>query len=481
MSALLTSTREMLGAIPYLGHALVLAWLVYVLWLCAWIVLQKREPVATLSWVMSLALLPYVGFMVYFLLGPQRIKRQRLRRGRTRSGMARYSDTCPADDACAELSRIAQATTGLPPSSALSAHWLVDGQATYAALLEAIAGARHHIHLEYYIWNPDRTGLRLLDALAERARAGVQVRLLLDAVGSSALKARHLRPLIEAGAAFAWFHPTRFRPFTRPWVNLRTHRKIVVVDGRVGFIGGINVTDEENEAVSGNAYRDLHLRVEGAVVRSLQLAFIEDWIYADACDPDGFGEPGYWPRPEPGPVQAQVLVSGPDSSWEAIHRLHVAAIHEARRRVWLVTPYFVPGEAARMALTSAALGGLDTRLLVPRRSDSRLVTLAARSYFDELIQAGVQVYEYGPRLLHTKALLTDDQLCIVGSANFDHRSFRLNFEASMLLRDADACQALARLLEAEFDAAARVRPDRPGGLWRHRLPESLARLLSPLL
>ena len=472
---------DRIASIPHLGLYLVLAWVLYILWLCVWIVLQKREPVATLSWVLSLALLPYLGFLVYFLLGPQRIRRQRLRRGRSRSGMSHFTSAAASDDACVELARIGQATTGLPPSTATAVQWLEDGCATYASLLEAIARARHHVHLEYYIWNPDRTGRRILEALLERARAGVKVRLLLDAVGSSSMRLHHLRELTEAGAEFAWFHPTRLRPFTRPWLNLRTHRKIVVVDGGIGFIGGINVCDEEDESLSPTAYRDLHTRVEGEVVRSLQLTFVEDWVYAAGCEPAAFADAGYWPQAEPGPIQAQVLVSGPDSSWEAIHRLHVAAIHEARRRVWLVTPYFVPGEAARMALTSAALGGLDTRLLVPRRSDSRLVTLAARSYFDELLQAGVQVYEYGPRMLHTKALLTDDALCLVGSANFDHRSFRLNFEASLLLRDPQACQELSRLVETEFAHARRVRLDRPQGLWRHRLPEAFARLLSPLL
>jgi cardiolipin synthase len=430
---------------------------------------------------MSLALFPYVGFLIYFLLGPQKIQRQRLRRGRSRSGLDQFAGARTGDPQCLELARLAQAVTGLPPSSATSADWLVDGHTTYEALLQAIGAARHHLHLEYYIWNPDRTGLRLRDALVERARAGVKVRLLLDAVGAGRMRRRHLQPLLDAGAEVGWFHPTRFRPFTRPWVNLRSHRKIVVADGRVGFLGGINVTDDENEALVPDAYRDLHLRVEGAVVRSLQLVFIEDWVYAVGSEARAFSDAAYWPDSETGPVGAQVLVSGPDSSWEAIHRVHVAAIHEAQRRVWLVTPYFVPGEAARMALTSAALGGLDVRLLVPRWSDSRLVTLAGRSYFDELLKAGVQVYEYGPRMLHTKALLTDDDLCLAGSANFDHRSFRLNFEVSMLLRDRGSCEALAKHMEGEFGRARRVRLDRPLGLWRHRLPEAFARLLSPLL
>jgi len=473
-----------LWAIPHLKLYLTLAWLLYLVPLCGWIVLQKREPVATLTWLLSLALLPYLGYLIYFLLGPQKINRQRMRRHHSRKGMEAHTVSCPVDDGCSELALLGQATTGLPPSSATSAQLLVDGGVTYDALIDAIAGARNHIHLEYYIYMPDATGTRLRDALAERARAGVKVRLLLDAVGSSKVTRRFLRPLLEAGGELAWFHPTRFRPFTRTWVNLRTHRKILVVDGRVAFTGGINITDEENERLDANAYRDLHLRLEGDVVRSVQLVFVEDWAYATGQKRKDFEGTALWQATDPeiqGGIAAQVLVSGPDSSWEAIHRLHVAAIHEARTRVWLVTPYFVPGEAARMALTSAALGGVDVRLIVPKLSDSRLVTYAARSYFDELLAAGVKVYEYGPRLLHSKALLCDDDVAIIGSANFDHRSFRLNFEISVLFRDRVIAATLAQLVEGEIAASAPVHDLRNRSLWRNRLPEALARLMSPLL
>ena len=473
-----------LWAIPHLKLYLTLAWLFYILLLCGWIVLQKREPVATLTWVLSLALLPYLGYLTYFLLGPQKITRQRMRRHLSRKGLDAHDAVCPIDDGCSELALLGQATTGLPPSTATSAHLLIDGAATYDAIIDAIAQASNHVHLEYYIYMPDQTGTRLRDALVERARAGVKVRLLLDAVGSSKVSRDFLQPLLDAGGEFAWFHPIRFRPFTRSWVNLRTHRKIVVVDGRVAFTGGINITDEENERLHDNAYRDLHLRLEGDVVRSVQVVFVEDWAYASGQKREDFEGTRLWNASEPGlqgTIASQVVVSGPDSSWEAIHRLHVAAIHEARSRVWLVTPYFVPGEAARMALTSAALGGLDVRLLVPKMSDSRLVTYAARSYFDELLAAGIKVYEYGPRLLHSKALLCDDGLALIGSANFDHRSFRLNFEISVLFRDRAIAATLAQLLEGEMAASERVQDLRNRSLWRNRLPESLARLMSPLL
>jgi len=262
---------------------------------------------------------------------------------------------------------------------------------------------------------------------------------------------------------------------------MRTHRKIVVIDNRIAYTGGINITDDENERLRSDAYRDLHLRIEGDAVRALQLVFAEDWVYVTGQRDFISDIARTLPEAVAGDISAQVLTSGPDSSWEAIHRLHVGLIHAARERVWLVTPYFVPGEAAMMALTSAALGGIDVRLMVPRMSDSRLVTLAARSYYDDLLAAGVKIYEYGPRMLHTKALLVDNASVIVGSANFDHRSFRLNFEVSVLFQDRSLGERMAKLIEGEFANAPRVRADRRRPLFGSRLPEALARLMSPLL
>ena len=206
-----------LDAFPHLRPLLIAAYVLYLLWLIGWIMLQKREPVATLSWILSLAALPYLGLFVYYLLGPQKVKRQRLRRGRARSGMEHYSSVCPPDADCTELAKIAQATTGLAPSSATEVEWLVDGAQTYAALLKAVAQARDHLHVEYYIFNPDHAGTALRDALVERAKAGVRVRLLLDAVGSSGIRTRFLKPLRDAGAEVAWFHPRQLlKPFKRP-------------------------------------------------------------------------------------------------------------------------------------------------------------------------------------------------------------------------------------------------------------------------
>ncbi len=482
------------ASIQHLGLYAYLAWVTYLIVLGVWIVLQKREPVATLSWILALAVLPYFGFLIYHLLGPQRIVRQRLRRVRSRVRDGEGSDASLSLQAQAEtleLSRVATTATGIGPSHARTVELLIDGHAKYTRLLADIAQAQHHIHLEYYIFTPDTSGRALRDALIACARRGVRVRLLLDAIGSAKAPQRFFAELEAAGGELAWFHPTRFLRFWyRPWMNLRTHRKIVVIDHRIGYTGGINITDEENEALRPDAYRDLHLRIEGDVVRSLQQIFVEDWVYAtdkrDVMSDLARTQPVLTPltaadAPPSRAIASHVLTSGPDSSWETIHRLHVGLIHAAQQRVWLVTPYFVPGEAAMMALTSAALGGVDVRLLVPKRSDSLLVTLAARSYYDDLIAAGVKVYEYGPRMLHTKALLVDDNAALIGTANFDHRSFRLNFEVTMLFANADVAGGLARLIEGEFTNAPRVRVDRPQPLLGSRIPEALARLLSPLL
>lgn len=482
MPDLLLRGWDGLASVSGLGLALVLGWLAYLLLLGGWIVLQKREPVATLSWLLGLALLPYVGFLIYHVFGPQKIRRHRLRRETSRARMSGDADYTDQDTETAELTRLAEASTGLPRSRARDVRLLIDGCATYDALLEDVRAAKVHIHLEYYIYHPDHSGTALRDALIERVRAGVTVKLLIDAVGGGRSR-RFFTDFVAAGGELAWFHPPRFgRIWQRPWLNLRSHRKIVIIDGRIGYTGSVNISDDHDERRRDDAFRDLHLRLEGEAVLRLQRVFVEDWIYAagdDACVAEIAAQT---PRPDdPGTTPAMVLASGPDSSWEAIHRLHVGAIHGARQRVWLATPYFVPGEAAMMALTSAALAGLDVRLLVPKRTDSLLVTLATRSYFDDLLAAGIRVHEYGPRMLHTKVLLVDDHLMVIGSANFDHRSFRLNFEVSALLDDRALAGELERHLEGEFDQAPRVSRDTRRSLLTQRLPEALARLLSPLL
>lgn len=463
---------------PHLWFGISTLWLVYIILLCGWIVLQKREAAATLSWVFALAFLPVIGFVIYHFLGPQRIRRQQSKRLRSKALIGKQSRSDSANSSQSELSLLAENSSEFAASSASEAKLLVGGAACFAAILNAIRQARHHIHLEYYIFEPDITGTEFRDALIERARAGIKVRLLMDAIGSAHTGDDFLKPLIDAGAEVSFFHRTRirWRGLWKPKINLRSHRKIVVIDGIHGFTGGINITDEENETLNTAAYRDLHIAVSGDVVRWLQLAFLEDWVYAGEHAPK---ESGLFQEPAQAGIKAQIIPSGPDTAWEPIHRSMVFAISHARTRVWLATPYFVPSEAAHMALISAALRGLDVRLIVPGKSDSRLVDAAARSYFDELLAAGVRIYCY-PKMLHTKALLVDDDTLILGSSNFDNRSFRLNFELCILLENLDLALALSQVMLDDM-RVSNLLPAQRSQSFLHRLADASARLLSPML
>ena len=458
--------------------------------LSVWIVMQKRAPLSTMSWILSLALLPFAGFLIYYFLGPQRLKKQRLKRLRSRAIAQSPSDAArlreaekTAPPALRQLAALGTASCGSPVSSVASADLLSGGARTFDAIFEAVRKARDHVHLEYYIFETDKIGTALRDLLIERAKQGVTVRLLLDALGSKSVGRKFMAPMHEAGIHVALFHDTRIGRRLRPVINYRTHRKIVVCDGRIGFTGGVNITDEEDRRTRPDAYHDVHLRLEGSAVRWLQTTFLEDWSYATGESVRQMVDESIdrmMPRLDTGGIAAQIVTSGPDSPLEAIHRMHVAAIHSADQRAWLTTPYFVPGEPALMALTSAALRGVDVRLLVPRRSDSAVVSAAARSYYDELIAAGVKIWEYKARMLHSKTLVVDDQCAMVGTANFDNRSFRLNFEVMAVVYGPALALQLSDQFETDLRSSSPVRPNRKQSFPR-RLGDSVARLFSPLL
>ena len=475
------------------GHPLTFwfgwTWTISSIVLTSWIILQRKSPVSTLAWIMVLNLMPVVGLLVYAYFGPQRIKRQRLKRWHKRAALMSREDVnalrAERPDVppwARQHARLNEAASGLPIASAQSVDVLASGGATLDALLREIDGAREHIHLEYYIFEPDETGTLLLRALVTKARAGVKVRLLVDAIGSPRLLSRRHRRLLAdfeaAGGEFAVFHPTRLDRL-RPLVNLRTHRKIVVIDGHTGFVGGINVTDDENEHIRpDNAYRDTHLLIRGGAVRWLQYVFLKDWHYAEGRAPAP--DEDLLPEQVPGALPVQIVPSGPDSDMEAIHRAMIDALNMAHERIWLATPYFVPTEPALTALTNAALRGVQVKLMVPEKSDSRVVTAAARSYFKELQDAGVLVFEYRGRMFHAKTLLVDELYGMVGSANFDNRSFRLNFEVMAVVMDRAFNQRLAEMFDDDLSQCKLVPTGRRAPPWQQAF-EAVARLASPLL
>lgn len=459
--------------------------LIWVVALALGLVLERRSPVATLAWILALIWLPAVGIVVYLFLGPRRLARKKRKRVASKTQLRAAIDLVVAetdDVSRTQLAQLGVSAGEAPPLPAHGVELFTEGDLCYAAMLRAITAAEHHVHLEYYIWQPDRIGARLRDALIERAKAGIEVRLLLDGIGAFAINERFVGPLRAAGATIEWFNPVnplrgRFRR-----ADFRTHRKILVVDGRVGFTGGINVDECHGaEFREGKAWRDTHLRFEGTAVLALQRLFLEDWAFATERDaPVGLA---YLPRPTgQGDHLVQVVGSGPDTDVFAIHKLYFSAITSAKQRVWITTPYFVPDEPILEAISTAAMRKVDVRIIVPRDGDSRLVNLAARSYFPELLQAGARIFEYEGRFIHAKTMVVDDDLAIVGTANLDNRSFRLNFEVVAAVYGADLATRLATAFEDDLTCTREVQPTT---LQREpllqRLGESAARLMSPLL
>lgn len=456
--------------------------IVWVVGFSGWLILQRRSPTATVAWIAVAAWLPIFGIVIYQFFGPPRLRRKRLRYAQARAVVAAAKTTrLPVVEDVGRLMTLAERTGEAPPARARALDLYNNGQEAYAAIERAIAQAIHHVHLEYYIWEADQTGTRLRDLLVERARAGVECRLLIDALGSPRAKRKFVQPLVDAGVRVAWFNPVTLGALRLGLVNFRTHRKIVVCDGRVGFTGGINVTDVHTAQFAGaDAWRDTHARIEGAAVQGLQRLFLEDWQFATGEAED---VQRYFPAdPGDGPHVIQVLGSGPDHKLFPIHKVYFSAIAAADQRVLITTPYFVPDEPVLMALTTAALRGVDVRLLVPRKGDSALVSAAARSYFEELLAVGVKIYEYGPPMLHAKTMVIDDELAIVGTANMDNRSFRLNFECALAIAGQQTAEQLAGWFFDDVKKATRVtaRGERRAPL-RQRALESLARLLSPIL
>ena len=357
---------------------------------------------------------------------------------------------------------------------------LINGEEKFPAVLEAMRKAKHHIHLEYYIFEDGVVGDEIKAILMEKARAGVEVRLVYDDFGSKDIRPRWLRELRASGAQVYPFYRVRF--FANR-LNYRNHRKIIVIDGVTAFVGGINVSDRYDNEVPKNSiyWRDTHLQLRGSAVYSLQYLFLSDWSFA--CGQDIEFHASFFPKQSvAGKTLVQIASSGPDSLNPTIMLANNGIIHNAARYVYITTPYFIPNESVYDAIRTAALGGLDVRMLVPDRSDSWIVNRAASAYYEDLMNCGVKIYRYQKGFIHAKTLVVDDELSMVGSANMDNRSFELNFETNALVYDTAVSTQLREQFIRDLDDSELLDKER----WAKRngfmrLQESVARLLSGVL
>ena len=479
--------------------------LVYVIAVTGFVVLERRRPVSTMAWLLALIFLPFVGLLFYFVFGRLRVRRRRrLRSRRAVQPTVATSQLVPMETPLHDLPlplrglvQLALNATDAPLRRASTIDLLPVPEGAYEAMEAAMREATRSILLEYYIWRDDTVGNRWIDLLCEKARAGVKVRLLYDDFGCLGTPHALFDRLRAAGGEVLPYGRVRLRLRWNGRINFRNHRKIMVVDGAIGFTGGLNVGDEYlGRAPDGRLWIDLHLRLTGDAVLGLHAIFLEDWLAAtgetldlDRDDPRIVKQflRELLERPvdgSSGPL-VQIIPSGPDTMpGLGIAAQFIAAIATASERCWIATPYFVPDDALNLALKTAALRGVDVRVLVPlpRNNDSRLVSLAARSYYDECLEAGVRIYEFLPGMLHSKYLLVDGTLAAIGSANMDVRSFYINYEVTAMLYDPGVTEQLAEVFTGYLSRALEVRSDARRNLPLHqRLGESLARMLSPLL
>lgn len=460
------------------------------------VVLQRREPTATLAWILSVILVPYLGVLAYLIFGRKRLDRQVRKKKAHRVLIENNLEQEFADDhldAASEresfpelqppeenlLARLSTRIGCRWPTTGNSVELLVDAEATYASIEAAIRSAKKHIHFQFYIFTPDNTGKRFRDLLIEKLKDGVAVRVLVDGVGSFHLEP-FMKPFVEAGGEYAEFLPVG--NISRIWhMNLRNHRKLVVVDGTIGFTGGVNIADEyTGRKKQVGFWRDTHIRIEGPAVRHLQEVFVEDWHFA--CGRKPKTNDWFVPVDTIGQERVHIIASGPDTDTQPIQRIFFAAVSSAKERVYLTTPYFIPDQAMLVALETAAMRGLDVRILLPHRSDAPLVLHAGRSYYQELIQSGVKIYEYQHGILHAKTMLVDDNWATVGSSNMDVRSFRLNFEINAIVYGKELNNQLAKVFRRDLRQSKTISLSDIENLSAgRRLAESFARILSPLL
>jgi len=455
---------------------------------------KKLDPVKTISWSIVLIFLPFVGLILYLFLG----RNYRKEKIYNRKGVA---DTVSIDQLSKRqialfhkgdkeysdsVSRYKNIITLLLNNSKaiFTEHNKVDvytnGSDTFAAMKDAIRNACDSIHLESYIIEDDKIGNEIKDLLIEKAREGIEVRVIYDDVGSWSLPKKYVKELQEAGVEIYPFAKVRMLLLNTK-VNYRNHRKVLVVDGCIGFLGGINIADRYVDGGKFGTWRDTHMRIEGEAVHSLQAIFLLDWYFVSKKQ---VGQRiRYYPVHKTENIcPVQIAASGPDSDWSSVMQTYFSAIAQAQDHIYIITPYFTPNESILTAIKIASLSGVDVRLIIPARSDSKMVYFSTLSYLTELLEAGVKVYLFQKGFNHSKVLMVDGNFAAVGSANMDMRSFEHNFEIISLIYDENITRQLEEQFRVDmgFSRLVHIRWWEKRS-WVSKMKEAVARLCSPIL
>lgn len=453
------------------------------------LMLENRTAQHTLLWIYVLILFPFIGYMFYLYSGQLYLKGHlfKSKRKNDRDEWIRVSKQDEKPD-FSDLKRHQQCFATHAHHITLTkinrhtgTKILKNGQETFPEIIRRLQEAKEYIHIQYYIFRSDRLGKDIIDLLIKKANEGVKVRFLFDGVGSLSLQQYDIDRMKKAGILVEAFLPVRYGFFNQK-LNFRNHRKIIVIDGKVGFVGGLNVGVEYlGEDPDIGFWRDTHMVMEGEAVQVLHAIFLMDWEYVCGEDllEDSHLTEAY---PSDGDGVVHVVASGPDTQLGIMSDLYYSLISCAEKSIWIATPYFVPNESIRTALRVAAKKGVQVRLMVPEINDGFLTQYATRSYFPELLRSGIEIYSYQKGFLHQKVIIIDGDTASIGTANMDMRSFHLNFEVNVFLLNTKSVDDLVEQYEEDIEESTKVRPVEfyKRGLWE-RTKESFSRLFSGVL
>lgn len=451
------------------------------------VMMENRNPVKTIAWIVVLILVPIVGFIFYIFFG-KNLRKQFVVSRRSLQKLKGYSysvedirrvssDILPEEHR--NLATLVMNSCDAEAYPNNDVRLYTDGKSLFDDIFVDLESATHHIHLEYYIFLSDEIGRKVIDILLRKARQGVSVRVIIDDVGSWQMKKSAIAEMRAAGIRVECFLKVGL-PFLSSKVNYRNHRKILVIDGRVGFMGGMNIADRYVKGLKWGPWRDSHLRIEGAGVAGLQKTFLYDWYFVDR---KLISDPNFFPLPEPkGKTLLQMVTSGPDTVWNSILQMCFTAIVQARKYIYIETPYFLPNDSIVTALQNAALSGTDVQIILPEKADASFTLIGSYSYLNEMFKAGVKIYFYKKGFIHSKTIVIDDKISTVGTANMDMRSFEQNFEANVLMYDPEIAIKMRNLFEEDRSNSEEVNK----AIWEkrpisQRVRESVARLFSPVL
>lgn len=458
------------------------------------IFLENNNPSKTIAWLLILFLVPGIGFVLYILLGQNLRKKKTFEKKKfkdyeiltniveTEKELLDEIDLFIDEDSLVKsrLINLLLRNSNAPFTVNNTSYVLTNGDKTFDSIIKELKKAKHHIHMEYFIIRDDSIGNRIKDILIEKAQKGIEVRVIYDSVGSWRLKKSYIDSLKEAGVEIFSFFPVIFPVLSRE-LNYRNHRKIIVVDGKVGFLGGLNIGDEYLSINTNLGFwRDTHMKIEGEAVYSIQNIFLKDWNFVSN---KSITDRIYYPKlSHYGEQLIQITSSGPDSNWESILQAYFTMISTAEKKIWITTPYLVPDESIMMALKTAALSGVDVKLVIPSKPDHYLVFWASRANIEELLEAGVKIYTYQAGFIHSKVLLVDGVGASIGTANLDMRSLKINFEVNAFIYDDEIVKRLEKDFINDINDSKQISIEEHANRNMYeKFMESLGKLLSPLL